>query len=124
MANKTKISGVFYKNLPKGVCFEENCDGSTYHGEFLNGKKEGQGKLIKKDGAIYEGEFLNDLPHGQGTEKLPDSSIIQANYIEGKKFGKAQIVKTDSIIECSYKDDLLEGTGIIKSNNGLETLCN
>ena len=32
-------------------------DGSTYTGDWLNGKMHGQGVLVQPDGAVYEGQF-------------------------------------------------------------------
>ena len=41
-------------------------NGQVYEGEFVNGVKRGQGKIIYPDGKIYEGKFVNGVPQGQG----------------------------------------------------------
>jgi hypothetical protein len=32
-------------------------DGARYEGKYIEGKKEGEGKLTFADGSYYEGEF-------------------------------------------------------------------
>ena len=41
-------------------------DDATYEGNWVEGRKEGKGKIIFKSGSIFEGEFKNDLKHGFG----------------------------------------------------------
>ena len=38
----------------------------SYDGNFVNGKKEGFGRLKVENDGTYEGEFVNDMFHGQG----------------------------------------------------------
>ena len=42
--------------------------GDVYEGEFVNGKRQGQGKIVKKSGLTYEGGWLEGVPHGNGVE--------------------------------------------------------
>ena len=68
----------------EGECIEGDCvngqgtetypDGSTYVGEFKDGKKYGQGTMTFPDGSKYVGEFKDGLPNGQGTLTSPDGS--------------------------------------------------
>ncbi len=37
-----------------------------YTGEYQNGKRHGQGKMVLADGRMYVGQFENDLPNGYG----------------------------------------------------------
>ena len=41
-------------------------DGSTYEGEFEDGKVHGQGTYTWAGGRMYEGAFESGLPHGEG----------------------------------------------------------
>ena len=42
-------------------------NGDKYLGEWLNGKKSGQGVMIYDNGDLYDGEWFQDLFEGQGT---------------------------------------------------------
>ncbi len=90
------ISGLFY-NIPHGIGTMIN-NNSIYEGDWINGKKLGNGKLIFKNNNIlfeYEGEWNNDKKNGYGVEK-----IINNCYIE-KYSG-------------NWKNDVKDGTGILE----------
>ena len=42
-------------------------DGTTYEGEWKDGKRHGHGVWTRLDGTMYVGEWENDKPQGQGT---------------------------------------------------------
>jgi MORN repeat len=44
-------------------------DGSFYHGEYSQGRKNGFGKFKWGDGSEYEGEFYENNIHGKGKLK-------------------------------------------------------
>jgi hypothetical protein len=64
-----------------------------YNGQFVNGKREGDGKYMamdisfSQDTLTYEGEFKNNLPHGEGklTLQLGNSYLteITGYFING-----------------------------------------
>ena len=39
-----------------------------YEGEYINDKREGNGKYISENGEYYIGEWKNGLFHGKGRE--------------------------------------------------------
>ena len=41
-------------------------DGGYYEGQWLDGKRHGQGKMHWPSGDCYEGQWLDDKKHGQG----------------------------------------------------------
>lgn len=45
-----------------GIC--EYINGGKYIGQFVDGKREGLGKLTSKNGEIFQGEFKNDVIDG------------------------------------------------------------
>ena len=51
--------------------------GEYYDGEFVNGKREGEGKLIYANGNQYEGTFLSGLPNGKGKLIQTDNDIYE-----------------------------------------------
>ena len=51
--------------------------GASYEGEWVNGNRNGIGKLTFSDGSYYEGGFLNKF-HGEG------ASLKFINFRRGK----------------------------------------
>lgn len=59
-------------------------NGTTYVGEFKNGKRNGKGSLVYADGSKYEGGWLDDQEHGAG--KLIQEGIWdKGRKVEAKK---------------------------------------
>lgn len=56
------FKGEKIENKNEGNCYENNQD-FIYEGWFLNGLKNGPGKMqLKKTGIFYEGNFVKDFP--------------------------------------------------------------
>ena len=85
-------------------------DGSVYEGNWIDGVKDGTGKLYWKNGDIYDGNWLNNEYHGQGEyfQKL-DQSNFTGNFINGKKEGegvcKLMYGKQKTIIKGEWKEN-------------------
>ena len=47
-------------------------DGARYDGIYVDGKKEGKGRLTFADGSYYEGEFHTNEISGFGNYYWPD----------------------------------------------------
>jgi len=74
-ANGDKFLGVFKDGRPNGegeMTYKNSIPGSTpgveyeiaqYKGNFRNGKREGQGKMIWDGGSVFEGIWKNDQRH-------------------------------------------------------------
>ncbi len=65
-------------------------DGSIYSGDFIEGKKCGEGLMLFSDGSKYEGIswlklglFLNDSFHGEGTLTKSDNTSIKGDWENG-----------------------------------------
>ena len=56
--------GVWEDNVPHGLGRQEMKDGSVYVGYFVEGKREGTGKLVvgESEEIFFEGEWANDGP--------------------------------------------------------------
>ena len=71
-------------------CKEGNCengygkwvytDKTTYEGEWVDTKKNGQGVETWPNGYIYKGEFKNSVWSGMGTLTFPDGSTYAVSY--------------------------------------------
>ena len=54
-------------------------------GNFVNGKREGNGKYIWENGNYYIGQWLNGKKHGKGTEYYKNGNIKKdGNFINIK----------------------------------------
>jgi hypothetical protein len=70
-------------------------DGSRYEGEWLNGKRHGQGRWSRLDGTIYSGEWKSDKPDGQGTLTLPDGKKYTGGWKVGQQHGPGVVIQPD-----------------------------
>ena len=55
-------------------------NGSTYEGEFKNGKQEGEGKEIWNDGAFYEGHYEHGLRNGKGKFTWQEGTTYEGGF--------------------------------------------
>jgi hypothetical protein len=42
-------------------------DGSSYTGNWVDGKRHGFGTMKFSNGSVYKGNWLNGMEHGEGT---------------------------------------------------------
>jgi len=59
-------------------------DGSTYVGDFRDGKRNGQGTYTYSDGSTYVGDFRDGKRNGQGTYTWPDGPKYVGDFRDGK----------------------------------------
>ena len=71
----------------KGILYYSNGN-IIYDGDWINDKKEGNGKYIDEDGKYYIGEFKNDLQNGKGILYYSNRNIIYDGYWINGKFLK------------------------------------
>lgn len=62
-------------------------DGSSYSGEWKDGRIEGRGVFMWVNGDRFEGEWKNDLQNGQGTFASSDGSVYYGGWKNGLKDG-------------------------------------
>lgn len=74
-------------------------NGDTYEGEFREGKRHGNGKMVYgQQNIIYVGQWRNDSRHGNGEILFPNGTKYQG----------------------AWKYDLMDGEGVYTSENGRE----
>ena len=67
-----------------------------FEGEYINDKKEGNGKYIWEDGEYYVGQFKNNLPNGKGISYYSNNKIkYEGDYINGKFDGNGKYIWED-----------------------------
>lgn len=63
-------------------------DGSTFEGQFIDGKPNGKGKKTMPNGNIIEGSFKDGIKHGeQRLYSAKDNTWSTEEYRSGKKWG-------------------------------------
>jgi len=107
------------KNETKSHRTSYTTSDSIYIGNLVNKKRNGQGKLILADQSYYEGNFKDGEFDGNGFYRTKNY-IYKGQFIAGKKSGKGKMesFSTKSIYEGEFKDDMKEGYGIEKYNDG------
>jgi hypothetical protein len=58
-----------------------------YQGEWVNGKKHGQGTLLMRDGSSFVGEFVDGEINGQGTKTYEDGTVYTGAWKAGERHG-------------------------------------
>lgn len=70
-------------------------DKTTYEGEWIQTKKQGQGIETWPNGYIYQGEFNNSVWSGQGVLTFPDGSTYEGEWANGFMNGKGKFTWSD-----------------------------
>lgn len=61
--------------------------GDVYEGEFREGAKEGEGKLIYSNGAEYIGTWVADCAEGRGVMKYAEGEEYEGDWRQNKRHG-------------------------------------
>ena len=93
-------------------------NGDVYTGEFLDGKKHGQGVLTTKSNRMYKGGWKNDVPHGAGINSFPNGKTYEGEYKDGKPIGEGKWIYSDG---RTYSGKWINGQ-FINENNKNDTL--
>ena len=59
----------------KGIKYDKNGN-IIYEGDFINGRREGNGKMFDEIGNYYIGQFKDNLRNGKGKVFLPNGIMI------------------------------------------------
>ena len=106
-----------FKKDGKGMEFSEEYN---YDGDFINGEKEGKGKINYINyGDLYEGEFHNDKINGKGFYIWQNKESYTGDFIDAKMHGYGLYKWPDgSQYEGEYINNIKEGNGIYKWKDG------
>mmetsp|Transcript_23848 Transcript_23848/g.42232 ORF Transcript_23848/g.42232 Transcript_23848/m.42232 type:complete len:328 (-) Transcript_23848:41-1024(-) len=106
-------------------------DARVYSGSWLNGRRQGLGKVVWPDGATYEGDFLESEGsyfvdgqpnksdtlyfdpgiHGVGTLTFNDGDKYHGQFSKGKFCGQGSIEANLQAYEGSWDQDEMHGFG-------------
>ena len=86
------------KSIPHGQGFHTFPNGSTYEGEWKEGKRHGKGKWRDVNGAYAEGEFVNDiLFDGRIKMAEEEDGYIEGLMTNGLPTGEVRVVLFESV---------------------------
>lgn len=111
---KSNYKGEMMHNLRNGfgIYIYEN-KFFRYEGEWRNGVKHGNGKLIMKDGSFYEGEFRDGEINGKGYKfDSTKQTEFTGEFFEGAYQGKGILrCKNKYVYEGDFYENLKHGYG-------------
>ena len=96
----------------------------SYEGDWVYGKREGEGTLIWNSGERFVGEWKNDTREGYGVDYYTDGSVYEGYWLNDKRHGKGKITfaSNDSFNRKYYDGEWLngvrQGTGTMVWNDG------
>ncbi|WP_317931229.1 hypothetical protein [Halioxenophilus sp. WMMB6] len=89
-------------NQPHGKGIFSWTSGSTYEGQFVNGKRSGQGIMSYPTGARYDGAWIDDKKHGRGTYWTETGDRFEGEFIDGKMTANGTCYKHDGTQVSGY----------------------
>mmetsp|Transcript_79924 Transcript_79924/g.232011 ORF Transcript_79924/g.232011 Transcript_79924/m.232011 type:complete len:408 (+) Transcript_79924:31-1254(+) len=91
----------------------------TYDGEWVEGQKHGQGKLILGDGSLYEGEFKNGEIEGQGRRTWASGAEYTGQFHMGEKHGTGTLSSGGGVrYEGGWQHNQRHGRGTLTGADG------
>lgn len=104
--------------LPESVFKPQIVGTDVYQGETIMGKPYGTGEM-KGSGGCYIGEWINGKKNGQGEYVWNTGAVYTGAWVDSKRCGFG-IYKGSNSVEYKgmYKDDKKEGWGVLKWPNG------
>ena len=93
--------------------------GLKYEGRFVNGKRDGKGKLTFSDGSTCEGGFENDVLKGPATCRYNSGNRYEGPLEDNLRQGQGKFIYANGVVcEGMFKNDAIVGVGICLYPNG------
>ena len=91
-----------------------------YEGDWINGKKCGNGTETWADGSVYEGTFESDQRHGRGIFRSgPKGDIYEGEWSRNHRHGLGiQTFSDGSKYRGEWRRGAIEGEGIFEFSDG------
>ena len=120
--NEERLIGKLYDNNGHCYCDLKNANGLIeefnkngnleFEGEYLNGKRNGNGKEYDCGILIFEGDYLNGKRNGKGKEYDYGELIFEGEYLNDKKNGIGK--EYDYAGKLVYKGEYKKGEKVKK----------
>lgn len=93
----------------------------AYSGEWVNGQRNGFGKMIYFSEDEYQGQWKNDLQNGWGVYKTKFGFKYEGYWSAGQYEGKGSLIFYDgSKYEGSWRFSMPDGEGVFTLSNGVK----
>ena len=100
-----------------GICRYSSV--SSYSGQFLNGQRNGKGKMTLQNGNVYEGQFVKGTMQGQGNITYNNGDRYVGVWANDQPNGQGKyFFKTRERYEGRMVNGEFDGQGIMYYNDG------
>jgi hypothetical protein len=119
-ANGDIYQGSWNENLFDGQGYFSFDHGrKNYEGSWINGLKDGFGKIEIIEVERFEGTWIKDLRNGYGICDYLNHSRYEGEYLDDKIHGFGKFIfSTGNIYECKFNQGIPSGPGKIIYTNG------
>lgn len=94
-------------------------DGDHYSGGWKDGKKHGQGEYTWSDGKIYKGDWQDDNPYGQGVLITTSGDTYDGQWKEGRPHGQLTFTSPSGVkYDGEWQSGLQHGSGTSIDSSG------
>jgi hypothetical protein len=89
MPNGDQYEGMMLDKLPDGIGTMIFADtGDKYEGNWVEGKRKGQGMLTYVNGDVFSGMWQDDVKQGEGTYEFADGRVLSGSWNNDRAHGK------------------------------------
>jgi len=114
-----KYEGQFKNGIREGNGKMICANGITYEGEWQESKKAGFGKKMLPNGDSYVGEFRNDKAHGKGVFRWNSGQSYEGDFVNDRAHGKGIMIWPNGVkYEGEISADKPHGCGSLVLPDG------
>jgi hypothetical protein len=93
------------RNLNGALCHRYK-SGDRYEGEWLDGQRQGEGRLVRVAGQYqgrnseYEGQWSGDCRHGRGEERFENGDVYDGEWEEDQRHGEGVLTHANNKVDA------------------------
>ncbi len=115
-------TGQFVNGLREGRGKMSLQNGNSYDGHFSRGSMQGEGSMLYKNGDRYVGQWASDQPNGKGKYYFKTRERYEGDFVKGEFVGTGTMFYTDgAYYQGGWKQSRKNGTGKLVTPDGKTT---